>query len=103
MTLAADPDQALAAAGRRLLVAALELAVVVAVGSAAARLGGWSVLTAIGSIALIYYPIAAACTVRRPAFGWRPALSSSSVPSLRQVAHALLHRAPVRRADEHIA
>jgi transcriptional regulator with XRE-family HTH domain len=107
LTLAEDRNQALIGTVRRSLVATFELGAVVSLGWVLAPVTESEFWTACGAIALVYYPIAAACSTRVPAFRWpvaKPLFSVSrrrdDVPSSRQLIQLVLHRTPVQSADE---
>jgi transcriptional regulator with XRE-family HTH domain len=75
LTIAEDGKQALNGAGRRVLVATVEVCAVLGLGwllTLATKSEFWTVC---GAIALTYYPIAAACSTRVPTFGW-PAVTA---------------------------
>jgi transcriptional regulator with XRE-family HTH domain len=110
LTLAEDRNQAVIGAARRLLVAAFELCAVVGLAGLLARVTGSEFWTVCGAVALTYYPIAAACSARVPTFR-RPAVKPlftlagrrDDVPSGREFIQLVLHRTPVRSADERTA
>ena len=102
MTFASDPNEAVLAAARRLLFAVVELCGLLGAGWLLARVAGWEVWSVCGTLALLYYPVVSVITTRTAAFRWprvRPEFPSS-VPSVRDVVQAVLHRSPVRSADE---
>jgi transcriptional regulator with XRE-family HTH domain len=106
LTLVEDRNHALIGTVRRLLVATIELSAIVGVGSLLAAVTQSEFWTACGAIALTYYPVAAACSTRVPAFGWpavKPLLTVSGwrdMPSSRELIQLVLHRTPVHSADE---
>lgn len=102
LTIASDPNEAVLGSARRLLASIVELCGVLGAGWLLARFAGWEFWSVSGALALVYYPVVAACTTRAFAFRWprlRPEFSSS-VPSVRDVVQVVLHRSPVRSADE---
>jgi transcriptional regulator with XRE-family HTH domain len=108
LTLVDDRNQALIGTVRRLLVAALELCAVVGLGWLLTLVTESGVWTACGAVALVYYPIAAACSTRVPTFGWvKPVFTASEprsdVPSGTELIQLVLHRPPVQSADERTA
>jgi transcriptional regulator with XRE-family HTH domain len=110
LTLAEDRQPALNSAGRRVLIATVEVCAVVGLGwllTLATKSEFWTVC---GAIALTYYPIAAACSIRVPTFGWpavTPLFTVSgrryNMPSSRELIQLVLHRTPVHSADERTA
>ena len=110
LTLAEDRNQALMGTARRLLVATFELCAVVGVGWLLTLVTQWEFRTACAAIALTYYPIAAVCTTRVPAFRWptvKPLFTVSEgrddVPSSGELIQLVLHRTPVHSADKRTA
>ena len=110
MTLAEDRKLALNPAGRRVLVATLEACAIVALGGLLTLVTKSEFWTVCGAIALTYYPIAAACSIRVPTFGWpavTPLFTVSgrryNMPSSRELIQLVLHRTPVHSADERTA
>ena len=103
LTLAADPNQATISTLLRIVVAIAELSVVLGLAWLLKPLVGASFWTVSGAIALVYYPLAAVCFTRVPAFRVPSTLLASSTgPSLRELIHALLNRARAQ-SDEHVA
>ena len=110
LTLASDRSEALAATLRRLAVATFELCAVVGLGWLVTTFSESGFWTVSGAIALTYYPLAAACSTRVPAFRWpavKPLFTLSGrrydVPSSRDLIQLVLHRAPVQSTDERVA
>jgi transcriptional regulator with XRE-family HTH domain len=103
LTLAADPNQAALGTLWRLAVAMVELSAVLGLGWVLTPFVGAGFWTVSGAIALVYYPLAAVCVTRVPAFRLSSALlASSGGPSLRELIHAVLNRARAH-SDEHVA
>lgn len=108
LTLASDPTQEVFGAARRAAVAIVELCGVLGLGWLFSRFIGWEFWMVSGVIALMYYPIAAACSTRMAPFQWgsvRPLFASSrrhilSGPSLIQL---VWRRTTVHSPDEHVA
>ena len=110
LTLAEDRQPALNGAGRRVLVATVEVCAVVGLGWLLTLVTKSEFWTVCGAIALTYYPIAAACSTRVPTFGWpavTPLFTVSgrryNMPSSRELIQLVLHRTPVHSADERTA
>ena len=110
LTLAEDRKPALNGAGRRVLVATIEVCAVVGLGWLLTLVTKSEFWTVCGAIALTYYPIAAACSTRVPTFGWpavTPLFTVSgrryNMPSSRELIQLVLHRTPVHSADERTA
>ena len=110
LTLAADGKQALNGAVRRVLVATFEVCAIVGLGWLLTLFTKSEFWTVCGAIALTYYPIAAACSTRVLTFGWpavTPLFTVSgrryNMPSSRELIQLVLHRTPVRSADERTA
>jgi transcriptional regulator with XRE-family HTH domain len=70
LTIVEDRDAERRAAAGQAFVAIVEVAVLSAVGAAAAWLTPMDLLSACGGIALAYYPVAAAVCGRTPALKW---------------------------------
>jgi transcriptional regulator with XRE-family HTH domain len=110
LTLAADQNQALIVTARRLTVATVELCAVLGLGWLVTTLTQSEFWTVCGAIALTYYPVAAACSTRVPAFRW-PAVKALfplsgrryEVPSSGELIQLVLRRAPVQSTDERTA
>lgn len=110
LTLAADRNQAVIVTARRLTVATVELCAVLGLGWLVTTLTQSEFWAACGMIALTYYPVAAACSTRVPAFGW-PAVKALftlsgrryEVPSSGELIQLVLRRAPVQSTDERTA
>jgi transcriptional regulator with XRE-family HTH domain len=107
LTLVEDRTQALVSTARRLLVAVLELCAVMGAGYLLTWMTGAHFWTAAGAIALIYYPVAAACSTRVPVLRWQRPISllplpgrGYQVPSSRDLIQLVLHQRPVQEADE---
>lgn len=110
LTLAADRNQALMVAVRRLGIATFELCAVLGLGWLVTSVAESEFWTVCGAIALTYYPLAAACSTRVPTFRWsavKPLFTLSGrrddVPSSRELIHLVLHRTPVQSSDERTA
>jgi transcriptional regulator with XRE-family HTH domain len=83
LTLAVDRNQALILTTRRLTVATFELCAVLGLGWLVTTLTQSEFWTVCGAIALTYYPVAAACSTRVPAFRW-PAVKALFALSARR-------------------
>jgi transcriptional regulator with XRE-family HTH domain len=110
LTFAEDRVQEVIRNARRLLFAALELGVILAAGWVIAYVTAAGFWTISGSIALVYYPLAAASFTRTPAFRWQrfkpvfPAPAEASEPaSSQELIQLVLPRSAVRGADERTA
>ena len=110
LTLVEDRKQALNGAGRRVLVATVELCAIVGLGWLLTLVTKSEFWTVCGAIALTYYPIVAACSTRVPTLGWpavTPLFTVSgrryNMPSSRELIQLVLHRTPVHSADERTA
>lgn len=110
LTLVEDRTQELVRSARRLLVAVAELCMVLGAAWLLSRLSGLGFWTACAATALTYYPVAAFCSIRVPAFRLpvlRRRISVAdqpyAVPSSRALIQLVLHRTPVQGADERTA
>jgi transcriptional regulator with XRE-family HTH domain len=107
LTFVEDRTEALVGAARRLLAAMVELGAVLGLGWLLSIATGFDFLMVSGAIALTYYPIAAACSVRVPVLGWQRVRSllavperAYDVPSSGDLIQLVLQQTPVQGADE---
>lgn len=110
LTLVEDQTEALVSSARRLLVAVVELCVVLGAAWLLSRVSGLGIWTACAATALTYYPLAAFCSIRVPAFrlpvlGPRITVPERPypVPLSRDLIQLVLHQTPVQGADERTA
>jgi transcriptional regulator with XRE-family HTH domain len=97
--LAAEPNQVLLATLKRAAVAIVELSLVLGAGWLLARWFGAGFWTISGTVALVYYPLAAVLTTRSFAFRPPAIAPNGEVLSLRELIQLALHRTPAR-SDE---
>lgn len=110
LTLVEDRTEELLGSARRLLVAVAELCLVLGAAWLLSWVSGFGFWTACATTALTYYPVAAFCSIRVPAFRL-PALRRRisvadqpyAVPSSRALIQLVLHQTPVQGADERTA
>ena len=110
LTLVEDRKQALDGAGRRVLVATLEVCAIVGLGWLLTLVTKSEFWTVCGAIALTYYPIVAACSTRVPTFGWpggKPLFNVSGrrnkMPSGRELIQLVRRQTPGHSPDRRTA